>query len=68
MASKEGFANTIAEHDGRLNHASMTACEKYGMTWGCDTDCPTLRDGNCELQEAETKELYQEVLKEREDG
>ncbi len=62
--SKESFAYTINELTKELSHASMTACENYGMTWGCDIDCPVLKDGECELQDSENKEIYREFLKE----
>lgn len=64
--SKADFAQTIAELDNTLSHATMSECESYGMTWGCDVDCPVLREGLCELKDAENKELYEQVLKERE--
>lgn len=35
----------------------MNDCERYGMTWGCDIDCPVLRAGKCELAEDENKAL-----------
>ena len=62
--NKEEFARTVNELDDGLNHASMTDCENYGMTWGCDIDCPVLRRDECELQEAENKELYELMLEE----
>ena len=47
MNSKELFANTISEL-GQHAVLDMTACEKYGMTWGCDENCPVLNEGKCE--------------------
>ena len=44
--SKEAFANEL--HfltDGNL---SANECERYGMTWGCDENCPALSKGKCE--------------------
>lgn len=35
MNDKEMFANTINEL-GSHAFLGMSACEKYGMTWGCD--------------------------------
>ena len=55
---KSGFANAIA--DFYLPPMS-DGCMRYGMTWGCDTDCPVLNRGECELQENETKELYKQI-------
>lgn len=40
-----------------------TDCERYGMGHGCDTDCPVLQRGDCELQKTDNKELYLEYLK-----
>ncbi len=60
--SKNDFAHAINELTQGLSHPSMTKCENYGMTWGCDIDCPVLRDGDCELKDSENKELYQAFL------
>lgn len=46
-----GFANTIAELAlGETAASVMTDCEKYGMMYGCNGDCPQLLDGNCEIE------------------
>ena len=45
---KEMFANTINEL-GDNAFLGMSACEKYGMTWGCDEGCPVLNEGKCEI-------------------
>lgn len=58
---KENFAHEILYHDGGMPKG-MTRCEKYGMTWGCDVDCPVLQAGKCELKDSENKDLYQEYL------
>lgn len=65
MSDKMNFANTITERDlGAMASSVMSDCEKYGMTWGCDINCPVLQRGECELKDAENKELYQEYLDE----
>ena len=58
---KDSFAHTITGLDNGLPKG-MTDCERYGMTWGCDIDCPVLQRGECELKDDENKELYQEFL------
>ncbi len=60
---KMDFAITTNEHTKSLAHQNMAECEHYGITWGCDIDCPVLNDGRCELKDSENKELYEEVLK-----
>lgn len=60
--SKIQFSNTLA--DGIF--LGMNDCERYGMTWGCDIDCPVLRSGKCELKDNENKGLYEEYLREYE--
>lgn len=55
---KSELANTFSDKV----FIGMTGCERYGMTWGCDIDCPVLQSGNCELKDSENKELYQEYL------
>ena len=45
--SKSELANTFAD----TVSIQMSACERYGMTWGCDGDCPVLNANECELQE-----------------
>lgn len=65
VSIKTDFANTITEWDLGVTASSvMTDCEKYGMTWGCNVDCPVLRAGNCELKDSDNKELYEEYLSE----
>ena len=61
--SKESFANMMADN----TFLDMTGCERYGMTWGCNIDCPVLRAGECELKDDENKELYNEYLKPKEE-
>lgn len=52
------LANTI--------YLGMNDCERYGMMAGCDTGCPVLQAGKCELKDDENKELYQEFLNSQE--
>lgn len=47
MSNKGLFADTISEL-GIHAYLGMTDCERYGMTWGCDEDCPMLNKGKCE--------------------
>lgn len=47
---KKIFADTINEL-GSNTFLGMSECEKYGMTWGCNEDCPVLQEGKCELYE-----------------
>ena len=47
MSYKADFAKTINEiGDIPL---IMSACESYGMAWGCDEGCPVLDNGECGL-------------------
>ncbi len=63
MNYKMGFAKNITTIDLGVTASSvMNDCYKYGMTYGCDTDCPVLRSGNCELQDDVNKELYMEAI------
>ncbi len=48
--TKQNFGNTLAEWDLGVTAASiMTDCEKFGMTFGCQEDCPQLERGECEI-------------------
>lgn len=58
---KAAFASTLADLDSHTP-AGMSDCESYGMTWGCDEDCPVLLRGECELQDADNKELYERAI------
>ena len=40
------------------------ACERYGMTWGCDTDCPVLQAHKCELKYTDNRHIYKDYLQE----
>jgi len=65
MNHKKNLANTITEINlGVMASSVMNDCYKYGMTWGCDIDCPVLQDGKCELKNYENKKLYQKYLDE----
>ena len=56
------FANTANEHEPYMPK-SLSECETYGMWYGCNEHCPVLIRGECELQEAENKDLYELVKK-----
>lgn len=43
--SKTEFANSVFDLADMGQFA--TQCERYGMAWGCDHDCPVFRDGGC---------------------
>jgi len=45
--SKMEFATALAEL-GSFGVKGMTECEKYGMAWGCDEDCPVYQRGECQ--------------------
>jgi hypothetical protein len=63
IMSDMSFARTITEMDlGSMASSVMTDCEKYGMTYGCNEDCPVLIAGKCELQDSDNKELYERAL------
>lgn len=51
VGDKMRFANSICSADSGLSYANMTECERYGITWGCDEDCPVFQRKECELQE-----------------
>ncbi|AFR35870.1 hypothetical protein [Riemerella anatipestifer] len=60
--SKQEFANSLSDLGGT---PPMSECMRYGMTWGCDTDCPVLQRGKCHLVEEgepENVKLYKEYL------
>lgn len=63
MSHKLDFAVTLNSLNGM---PPMSDCYNYGMTYGCDTDCPVLQAGKCDLQEDENAELYKQFLKEKE--
>lgn len=48
---KMEFANFICKSDNGLSYANMTECEIYGITWGCNEDCPVYKRKECELQD-----------------
>lgn len=47
---KAEFANTI-NTIGDTANLSANECERYGMTWGCDGDCPVFRRGGCKMED-----------------
>lgn len=65
MNRKIEFANSICNFDEGLSYPNMTECERYGMTWGCDKDCPVFQRKECELQK-ENEIRFRGDLSERE--
>ena len=57
MSNKQDFSSTIISLDNGLSFSSMTDCERYGITWGCDEDCPIYQEGKCELQKENEKQF-----------
>lgn len=56
MSNKFGFAENL--HDKGGGSLIANECEIYGMTWGCDPDCPVLLRGECKtLIEGEESQL-----------
>lgn len=52
------FKNTIKTGlFGKELNPFMTGCEAYGMTNGCDVNCPTLIDGEC----GEVEEVFKNM-------
>lgn len=47
---KQPFANEM-NLSGSYANLSANACERYGMTWGCDGGCQTFLDGKCKNPE-----------------
>lgn len=61
MNYKQAFANALCDMDDNLPK-SLTDCESYGMTWGCDKACPTFKYGNCEICKDDFK-VFKELVK-----
>lgn len=61
LSSKIEFANSVCANDKGLSYANMTECERYGITWGCDRDCPVFQRGECEIQEENENIFNKEV-------
>jgi len=47
MTWKMAVAHFMAESLGSTAHSCMNDCEIFGMTFGCQSDCPQLIDGKC---------------------
>lgn len=50
MSNKMKLAEAIIENDNNMPKG-LSECEKYGMTWGCDNECPVFQRGECDLYE-----------------
>ena len=57
--AKVGFANEMSTQSLGNNGLGMNECMKFGMTWGCQPDCPVFERGECERQE-EQAEIFAE--------
>lgn len=54
---KMDLANLICSNDKGLSYPNRTECERYGITWGCDEDCPVFQRKECELQEENDRQF-----------
>ena len=61
------FANTLALSLGTTAASIMTDCEKFGMAYGCQLDCPQLERGECEIYSS-IDEMEKERANERNSG
>lgn len=50
--NKAMFANTINTL-GSHSNLSANECERYGMTWGCDSGCPVFSRGDCKIEDVQ---------------
>lgn len=65
MEEKIAFSNTLAELSLGITASSiMTDCEKYGMCYGCNEDCPQLQRGECEIYK-DVDDYFQQEENER---
>lgn len=61
--SNMGFAKETSLMSLGITAASiMTDCEHYGMTYGCNAECPVLLAHKCELKNSDNKKLYEEAI------
>lgn len=56
MSDKIEFAYTINNLDNGI-YKTGNECFNYGITWGCDEECPVFQKGKCELQKENEKFL-----------
>lgn len=54
------FSETLASSLGTTVGSIMTDCERFGMAYGCQTDCPQLLRGECEIYSC-VQELKEEL-------
>lgn len=52
--TKSMFADTIANLS---SDKLANECERYGMCWGCDSDCPVFLRGECKLDIEEIRDM-----------
>ena len=57
---KLNFGRVLNE-SGPNGFITSDICHNYGSISGCDMGCPALISGDCELKDAECKDLYDEV-------
>ena len=50
MNHKATFANELSEWSPSGLYNGDT-CFRYGITWGCDGDCPIFHDGDCKMDD-----------------
>jgi len=46
--------NLANEFADRVIGANGNACERYGMMWGCDGNCPIFANGECKMDDVDS--------------
>lgn len=73
---KMGLANAFAviesgkieaEFGGGALPQGMSECDTYGMTWGCDKDCPVYQRGECPIEDELYISIDEEYLNDKEE-
>lgn len=62
MTDKESIADNLALSLGTTAFSAMGECGRYGMTLGCDKDCPALNKGKCEVYEDVDDYIRKEMI------
>ena len=63
ISDKAKFAYTLCDIDSGVPLIA-NECERYGMTWGCDTDCPVFSRGECKTEDID---VFKDMIKDEDD-
>jgi hypothetical protein len=56
--------NSLFKHGPYDATPHMSECERYGMSVGCNSECPVYESGECEIEAIVGEQIIEDIIKE----